>query len=138
MTRHPSRIRHVSRDRAFGYMAKAEEFYACMQQALQDQLWSGVGLNAVHCAISACDAVVVISQEQRSASSDHEEAAYLLASLQKVPEAKNKAETLRKIIHRKRMIEYEDRQLSASEAAELAKLTEHFYRWAQEQLRRVQ
>ena len=90
------------------------------------------GLNAVHCAISACDAVLVYYTEQRSASPDHEQAAYLLSTLPKVPDAKAKAETLRRIVHEKHLIEYEDRAVTAQEAAELAKLTERFYAWAKQ------
>ena len=99
---------------------------------MQTDRWNAAGLNAVHCAISACDAVLVYYTEQRSASPDHDAAAYLLGSLQKVPDARPKAETLRRIVHEKHIIEYEDRSFTAHEAAELAKLTERFYRWAKE------
>ena len=102
-----------------------------MRQALQDGLWNAAGLNAVHCAISACDAVLVYYTGQRSSSPQHEEAAYLLSSLSKVPEAQQKAETLRKILHRKNLVEYEDRSLTERDADDLAKLTERFFRWAE-------
>lgn len=103
-----------------------------MQHAMQAGRWNAAGLNAVHCAISACDAVLVYYTEQRSASPDHEAAAHLLRSLPKVPDAKQKAETLRRILQEKHVIEYEDRNVTAREAAELTKLTERFFRWAQE------
>jgi len=79
--------------------------------------------------------VLVYHTEQRSASPDHETAAYLLSTLAKVPDAKQKGETLRKILHDKHVIEYEDRSFTAQEAAEVAKLTERFYHWAEERLR---
>ena len=122
--------RRVERVRAVGFLKKATEFIESMRHALQAGRWNAVGLNAVHCAISACDAVLVYYTEQRSASPDHEEAVYLLGALPKVPDAKSKSETLRRIIHEKHLIEYEDRSFSAHEAAELAKLTERFYSWA--------
>ncbi len=124
------RTRRVERTAAAGYLKKADEFFASMQQAMQTGHWNAAGLNAVHCAISACDAVLVYYTEQRSASPNHETAAYLLASLVKVPEAKPKAETLHRILQEKHLIEYEDRAFTAREAAELAKLTERFYLWA--------
>ena len=101
-----------------------------MQQALQTQQWNTVGLTAVHCAICACDAVLVYHTQQRSASPDHDTAAYLLGVLENVPGAQQKSITLQRILHEKHVIEYEDRAFTASEAGELAKLTERFYRWA--------
>jgi len=122
--------RRIERARAVGFLKKATEFVESMREALEAGRWSAVGLNAVHCTISACDAVLVYYTEQRSASSDHEDAAYLLGSLPKVPDVKAKAETLRRIVHEKHLIEYEDRAVTAQEAAEFAKLTERFYAWA--------
>lgn len=127
-----SSIRRVARAGAQVYLKKTAEFFESMQRALAAGHWNAAGLTAVHCAISACDAVLVYYTEQRSASADHEAAAYLLSALLKVPDAKQKAETLRRILHEKHVIEYEDRAFTAHEAAELAKLTERFYRWARE------
>ena len=122
--------RRVARSGARIYLMKATECFESMQQAMAAGRWNAAGLNAVHCAISACDAVLVYYTEQRSAGPEHEEAAYLLGVLAKVPEAKSKAETLRRIVHDKHVIEYEDRAFSAHEATEIAKLTDRFYRWA--------
>lgn len=125
-----SRTRRVERSSAANYLKKAEEFFESMNQALQAQRWTAVGLNAVHCTISACDAVLVYYTEQRSASPGHETATYLLSTLAKVPDARQKAETLRRILDQKNVIEYEDRTYTAEEAAAIAKLTERFYRWS--------
>jgi len=131
MPKRPDRVRGVDRSGAEIYFKKASEFFHSMQNALQAEEWNAAGLNAVHCAISACDAVLVFYTEQRSAGSDHEAAANLLESLGNVSDAKQKADTLRKILHEKHLIEYEDRSIPQRDAAELAKLTERFYRWAQ-------
>ena len=124
--------RHVERSGAATYLKKATEFLESMQQAMAAGRWNAAGLTAVHCAISACDAVLVYYTEQRSASPDHEAAAHLLAALPKVADAKQKADTLGRILQEKHVIEYEDRDFTAHEAADLAKLTERFYRWAKE------
>lgn len=124
--------RRVERVGAKTYLKKATEFFDSMQQAMQAERWNAAGLTAVHCAISACDAVLVYYTEQRSTSPDHETAAYLLSALAKVPDAKQKAEALRRILHEKHVIEYEERAFTGHEAADLAKLTERFYRWAKE------
>jgi len=130
MAGRPDRTRPVHRSGAAGYFRKAQEFFESMRQALEDGRWSAAGLNAVHCAISCCDAVLVYYTQQRSAGSNHEAAVHLLASLAKVPEARQKAETLRKILHQKHMVEYEDRAVTAHEAAEMAKLAERLHQWA--------
>lgn len=132
-----NRIRKVERQGSNIYLKKATEFFDSMQQALGADRWNAAGLNAIHCAISACDAVLVYYTEQRSASPDHEAAVYLLGSLTKVPEAKQKADTLRRILHQKNLVEYEDRTLTMPEAQELTKLTERFFRWAKELLTRM-
>ena len=132
MTARRDRTRRIERTAATSYLKKAAEFFESMQHALPASRWNAAGLNAVHCAISACDAVLVYYTEQRSASPDHEVAAHLLSALPKVPDAKQKADTLRRILQEKHVIEYEDRSFTPREAAELVKLTERFFRWAQE------
>ena len=127
-----NRTRRVERAAAAAYLTKAAEFFASMQDALREGRWNAAGLTAVHCAISANDALLAYYTQQRSASADHEVAAYLLNSLATIPDVKAKAETLRRILHEKHVIEYEDRVCTAQEAAQLAKLTERFYQWAQE------
>lgn len=116
-------------------LKRAAEFFESMRYATQTEQWNAAGLNAVHCAISSCDAVLVQYTEQRSASSDHEAAVNLLESLGEVSDAKQKADTLRRILRQKHLIEYEDRSITQHDAAELAKLTERFYRWAEGLLR---
>lgn len=134
MTGRRDRTRPVGRSGAAGYLRKAGEFLESTRQALGAGRWNAAGLNAVHCAISACDAVLVYYTQERSASSDHEAAVHLLASLTKVPEARQKAEALRKVLHQKHMVEYEDRAVTAHEAAELAKLAERLHQWAEKLL----
>lgn len=131
MPKRPDRTRPVERVRAANYLKKATQFFEAMGESLQESRWDAAGLNAVHCAISACDAVLVYYTQQRSASIDHEAAVYLLNSLPKVPDAKQKAETLRRILQKKHLIEYEDRNFSAQEASDVVKLTERLFRWAQ-------
>ncbi len=131
MTKRPDRVRRVERSGADIYFKKATEFLNSMRHAMQTEQWNAVGLNAVHCAISACDAVLVRFTQRRSASPDHDAAATLLRSLADVPDAKQKAETFLRILDEKNLIEYEDHSLALHDAAELVKLTERFYRWAE-------
>lgn len=134
MAKRPNRVRRVDQTGAHIYLKKATEFFGSMQQAMQAERWNAVGLNAVHCAISACDAVLVRHMGQRSASLDHDAAASLLRALTNVPDVQQKTETLLRILTEKNLIEYEEREITRHDATELAKLTERFYRWANDQL----
>lgn len=113
------------------YLKKASEFYDTMVQAKERGKWNAVGLNAVHCAISSSDAMLVFYAGIRSTSDDHLSAIDLLSKSLSVrlPEVKSKCETLRKILVQKSIIEYENRDFTQKEALEILKLTERFYTW---------
>jgi len=111
------------------YLKKAEEFYEIMLQAKDMGKWNAVGLNAVHCAISASDALLVFYAGIRSTGDDHLSAVDLLANSLEIPDIKSKCETLRRILVKKSVIEYEGRDFSQAEALEILKLTERFYNW---------
>jgi len=53
----------------------------------------------------------------------------LLSTSIKLPDVKAKCETLRKILVKKSIIEYENRDFTQKEALEILKLTERFYNW---------
>jgi hypothetical protein len=111
------------------YLKKATEFYDTMLQAKKREKWNAVGLNAVHCAISSSDAMLVFYGGIRSASDDHLAVIDLLSTSIKLPDVKSKCETLRKILVKKSTIEYEDRDFTQKEALEILKLTNRFYSW---------
>lgn len=48
------------------YLDKAEEFYKLMKHAQSEKLWTGAGLNGIHCAISACDALTTFYLGRRA------------------------------------------------------------------------
>jgi len=124
------RTRIIERAEYKTYLKKATEFYETMLQAEKMGRWNAVRLNAVHCAISACDALLVFYAGIRSASDSHLAVIDLLATSVKLPEVKSKSQTLRKILVKKGLIEYEDRDFTQKEAREISKLTERFYTWA--------
>ncbi len=68
------------------YLKKAGEFYETMLQAKTTIKWNAVGLNAVHCAISASDALLVFYAGIRSAGDDHLSAINLLAHSVDIPD----------------------------------------------------
>lgn len=111
------------------YLKKASEFYDTALQAKEKGRWNAVGLNAVHCAISSSDALLVFYAGIRSISEDHLSVIDLLSSSIRLSEVKSKCESLRRILAKKNIIEYEDRDFTQKEALEILKLTERFYTW---------
>ena len=117
------------------YLKKAGEFYDTMLQAEERKKGNAVGLNAVHCAISSADAMLVFYVGIRSISTDHRSVIDLLSSSVNLPEVKSKCGTLRKILAKKNVIEYENRDFTQKEALEILKLTERFYVWVVSRLK---
>ena len=71
MTPKNFKIVNVDRSQYLNYLKKAEEFYASMIQAEKSEHWNAVGLNAIHCAISISDALLVRFSGVRSIETDH-------------------------------------------------------------------
>lgn len=119
----------VERSEYKTFLKKAGEFYNMMIQAKDMAKWNAVGLNAVHCAISSSDAILVFYTGIRFTSDYHLALVDLLSTSIKLPDVKSKCETLRKILVKKSVIEYEGRDFTQNEALEILKLTERFYSW---------
>jgi len=117
------------------YLQKAKEFYETMHQAKDRNNWNAVGLNGVHCTISSNDALLVFYAGIRSSSQDHNVVVELLSSSVKLPEVKSKSQILRRILAKKNLIEYEDRDFTEKEALDIIKLVDRFYGWVKEKLR---
>lgn len=110
------------------YLKKAGDFHAIMQKAGDSELWAAVGLNAVHCAISCCDALLVFYLGIRSVSDDHIDAVDLLM---RIPQAKSggAASTYKRIIAKKNLIAYDCGEFRQNEAVDISKQAERFYNW---------
>lgn len=127
------RTRAVDPGEYVGYWNKAEEFYEVMEYAYKNRMWTAVGLNAVHCVISACDALLVRSQGIRAAEDDHTRTLGLLVSAPIVG-IEAQAAAVRRIIAKKNIIAYESKELRESDASDIFKQAQRFYRWAFEYL----
>ncbi|MEK7849417.1 MAG: HEPN domain-containing protein [Candidatus Omnitrophota bacterium] len=127
------RTRAVEQSEYVGYWNKAEEFYEVMGHAFKNRMWAAVGLNAVYCVISVCDALLVKSQGIRAAEDDHIRTLELLASAP-IAGIEKQVTMVRRIIAKKNIIAYESREFRESEASDIFKQAERFYRWAFEYL----
>ena len=115
------------------FAKKAKDFYDIMLTAQKMANWTATGLNACHCAISSCDAVLTFHLGIRSISDDHMDAVELLQRLPSTVES-GEGSTYRRIVAKKNLIAYENRDFRQSEAIEIAKLAERFYDWAMSKL----
>ncbi len=115
------------------YWNKAEEFYETMQHAYKSRMWTAVGLNAVHCAVSLCDALLVKSQGIRSTGEGHLQVVELL-SRAPIPGVQKRAAAVRRIVAKKNVVAYENREFRASDATDIFKQIERFHLWAFEAL----
>lgn len=118
------------------YRKKAKEFYQTMFQAEKAENWNAVGLNGVHCVISLIDAILVRHTGMRSAGEDHMAVVDLLTSTtgKKIGDVSRKSQTARRVIAKKNLIEYENRDFIQSEALDMIKQVQRFYEWAIKQI----
>ncbi|MBM3301551.1 MAG: hypothetical protein FJY85_16565, partial [Deltaproteobacteria bacterium] len=75
--------RKTTKAEAAAHLKKAEQFHRSMVEAVSNEDWDAVGLNAIHCMISANDALLGFRHGVRPAGKGHSEAAELLAQLEK-------------------------------------------------------
>lgn len=133
MTAKKKKIVNVEKNDYKIFLHKAKDFYEIMLKASDSGNWTAVGLNAVHCAISCCDAMLTFHLGIRSAGDDHTQAVDLLMRL---PSAIEDGETsvFKRIIAKKNLIAYENREVRQIEAIDILKLAERFYRWTTSKL----
>lgn len=134
MTPKKIKIVEVDRSQYLNYQKKADEFYRAMLHSEKSEFWNAVGLNAVHCAISIADALLVKLRGVRSISSDHMVAVDLLRQGLNISGVEDKIKTLHRILAKKSLIEYDSVVFTKNDAADIMKQAERFYLWAREEL----
>ena len=122
------KIKKEERSVAQDYLKKATDNYQQMLLAIEGNNYNAAATLAIQCGISAADAICVFEKGMRSISADHLDVCELVESLA-IPVAVDKAKTLRKIIAKKNMVQYERRNIFQVEAEEIVKLTTRFYQW---------
>jgi hypothetical protein len=118
------------------FLNRADEFHYTMQKAAQGEKWAAVGLNAVHCAISCCDALLTYYMGVRSIGDDHIQATELLQRLPNEVED-GQAANYRRIIAKKNLIAYENREFRSVDALEIMKMLDRFYNAAIKKLPKI-
>lgn len=115
------------------FLKKAKDFYEVMLNARETGNWVAVGLNAVHCAISCSDAMLTFHLGIHSAGEGHMQAVDLLSRLPATV-GDGEANTFKRIIAKKNIIAYECREFRQTEAIDILKLAERYYRWTTSKL----
>lgn len=118
------KTRQIDRAKYRIYLNKASDFYETMIDAFQKKNWNSVGLAAVHCVISATDALLSFQSGVRSVSQDHREVAQLLRQHVDSKGVLENSKRLLKVIGMKNLVEYEARNFTQKEANVVMKDTE--------------
>lgn len=130
MTPKNIKIKHEDKAGAKDYLKKAEDNYIQMLAALNAGNFNAAGTLALQCSISSADAICVYEKGVRSVSDDHLDVCDLVSPLP-VPDAKEKANILKRVIRKKNLIQYEKRNIYQSEAEEIVKAATRFYQWVE-------
>lgn len=134
MTPKKLKTRSVSRERHGTYLKKAREFLRAAESASALGDWNAVGLNAVHAAISAADALLAYYGGVRSTGDSHHDVAGLLRQHIEDEQLGSKIQTLSKVLTYKNLAAYEDREVTKAEGRDAEKLARRFLDWAQSRL----
>ena len=122
-------FKKVDRHEFQDYFTKASEFHDTMNECFERGRWNSAALEAVHCAISANDALTIWSQGIKCSSPNHEDAVTLLQSLAGIKEVKEGANHLLRVIKKKNLVEYEGRKFAQKEAEEILLHGDRFFKW---------
>ena len=115
------------------FLKKAEECHTGMNSAFANDNWNMAVIAAVHCGISAADALTVKYLGVRNSGSRHEAVIKLLSKLNLMDIGK-KNQQLSNLLRIKSTAEYEERLMSKSDASDALRDAERFYKWVKEVL----
>lgn len=129
------RTRPVDKSLFRNYLKKAEESLESAKECLEKGRWNSAVVNAVHCGISACDALTVFKMGARHAGERHEDAIALLETLELPKDVlSGKGRQLSRLLGIKNAAEYEERLMYENEAREAVRDAERFFKWVKELL----
>lgn len=116
------------------FLNKAEQFMESAQDALDKGNWDAAAHNAVHCVISANDALLGVRHGIRSSGQSHKDAATLLAEKEDTEDARKNAARFLKILSKKNLVQYEGRSVSETEARSLMLDATRFFEWSKSRI----
>ena len=123
-----ARIEVVPKVRNKTYLDRARDFEEQMNRAASDGAWNSVGLLAVHCVISACDALTVYWAGQRWSGQDHAGVVGLVDDLH-LSDRDHVVRQISRVLEAKNRVEYESREFTAREAGVVRQSASRVTRW---------
>lgn len=126
-----AKTRSVDRRAHRNYLLKAEEHRQAMEDCYERKLWNACVVNAIHCVISASDALTVYYLGFRNAGERHTDVVSLLQRIGIDPkELSPKLTQLTSLLSIKNLAEYEERLMDEADATDSKKACERFHSWA--------
>lgn len=132
-----TRTRSVRKELYGNYLDKARESLEAAKESLSARRWNAATINAVHCGISATDAITVFMIGVRHAGERHEDAITLLQNLSLPNETlSTKGRQLVRLLSIKNTAEYEERLIREKEATEAVRDAERYLMWVETLLKK--
>jgi len=129
------RVRHIDKSLFRNYLRKSEECLDTASECLRTSRWNAAVINAVHCGISASDALTVFMLGVRHAGERHEDAISLLQTVSLPKDVLTaKSRQLSRLLGVKNAAEYEERLMNENDAREAVRDAERFFSWVKEYL----
>lgn len=117
------------------FWKRANEYRESMHHSIGKEHWEAASGAAIHCMISASDAVMVALSGSRFAAPDHRGAStLLLEKAAKVADVEKAASRLDKALSIKSRVEYEGKKTTRKDAESLKTHADRFFDWAQSAL----
>ncbi len=120
------------------YLQKAEECLTSAQDAFEKSHWNSSIINAVHCGISAADALTVFHLSQRCMGERHNEVLELIRQIkafQGRTDINKKIQQLSSLLGFRNQAEYEEKLITLNEADLALKHAERFLNLVKESTR---
>ena len=129
------RVRHIDKSLFKNYLRKSEECLDTASECLRTSRWNAAVINAVHCGISASDALTVFMLGVRHAGERQEDAISLFQTVSLPKDVLTaKSRQLSRLLGIKNAAEYEERLMNENDAREAVRDAERFSSWVKEYL----
>lgn len=129
------KTRNVEKTFYANYLKKAEEYFSAMHNEFNKGNFDSCVLCAIHCCISAADALTIFFKGIRHAEERHENAVKLLSTLT-LGNIQNKIRQFLNVLTAKNAVEYEEKLTTENGALTAMQNTERFFNWVKETLHR--
>lgn len=126
---------NLPKDKHHSYLTRASELYSSMQSNALAQHWNAAVIDAVQCAISANDALLVGLFGIRSIGKSHNDAVDLLTQKLDKSQIGQNANRLSRLLSLKSHVEYGPSLITEKEAKKVLLDAERFFNWIKQTLK---